>query len=138
MEEASALANEAGILATRMLGRLKFLENSRKHSLSTISSSRDGRIARRSVPFKRSPLRMSNSRRSDQRLTSHTCDSWRKGGGRRGDEVPPRGEVAEYTVERSTLETASLKAIRENQVADDAEGGRKRKISGLLRWFSSR
>ena len=67
---------------------------------------------------------MSNSRRSDQRLTSRICDSLRKDGGRRGDGVPSKGEVAEYTMEGSTLETASLKAIRENQVAGDAEGDR--------------
>ena len=80
---------------------------------------------------------MSNSRRSDQRLTSRICDSLRKDGGRRRcDEVPSKGEVAEYTMEGSTLETASLKAIRENQVAEDAEGDRKRKIYGLLRRFS--
>ena len=82
---------------------------------------------------------MSNSRRSDQRLTSRICDSLRKDGGRRRcDEVPSKGEVAEYTMEGSTLETASLKAIRENQATEDAEGDRERKIYGLLRWFSSR
>ena len=48
-----------------------------------------------------------------------------------------RGEFTEYTVERSTLETAFLKVIRENQVAEeDAEGGRKRKRSGFLGRFS--
>lgn len=48
-----------------------------------------------------------------------------------------RGDFAEYTVERSTLETAFLKVIRENQVAEeDAEGGKKRKRSGSLRWLS--
>ena len=47
-----------------------------------------------------------------------------------------RGEFTEYTVERSTLETAFLKVIRENQVAEeDAEGGRKRKRSGFLGRF---
>jgi len=44
-----------------------------------------------------------------------------------------KGEFAEYTVERSTLETAFLKVIRENQVAEeDAEGGRKRERSGVF------
>ena len=48
-----------------------------------------------------------------------------------------RGEFTEYTVERSTLETAFLKVIREHQVAEeDAEGGRKRKRSGFIGWFS--
>jgi len=48
-----------------------------------------------------------------------------------------RGEFTEYTVERSTLETAFLKVIRENQVAEeDAEGGRKRKGSWFTRWLS--
>ena len=48
-----------------------------------------------------------------------------------------RGEFTEYTVEQSTLETAFLKVVRENQVAEeDAEGGRKRKRSGLLGRFS--
>jgi len=48
-----------------------------------------------------------------------------------------REEFAECTVERSTLETAFLKIIGENQVAEeDAEGGRKRKRSGFSRWLS--
>jgi hypothetical protein len=48
-----------------------------------------------------------------------------------------RGEFTEYTVERSTLETAFLNVIRGYQVAEeDAEGGRKRKKSGVLRWLS--
>ena len=47
-----------------------------------------------------------------------------------------RGDFTEYTVERSTLETAFLKVIRDNQVAEeDAEGERKRKRSGFLRWL---
>ena len=37
MGEASALANKAGMLATRMLGGLKILENFHKCSLSMIS-----------------------------------------------------------------------------------------------------
>ena len=50
-----------------------------------------------------------------------------------------RVEFTVCTVERSTLETAFLKAIRENQVAeDDVEGGRKLKISGFLERFSWR
>jgi hypothetical protein len=48
-----------------------------------------------------------------------------------------RGEFTEYTVERSTLETTFLKAVRVNQVTEeDAEGGRKRKKSGFLRRLS--
>ena len=48
-----------------------------------------------------------------------------------------RGEFTEYTVERSTLEAAFLKVIRENQVAEeDAEGGMKRKRTGFLERFS--
>jgi len=48
-----------------------------------------------------------------------------------------RGEFTEYTVERSTLETAFLKVIRENQVAEeDAEGGRRRKRTGFMKWLS--
>lgn len=47
-----------------------------------------------------------------------------------------RGEFAEYTVERSTLETAFLKVIGENQVTgEDAEGGRIRERSRFLRWL---
>jgi len=47
-----------------------------------------------------------------------------------------RGEFAEYTVERSTLETAFLKVIREHQVAEEgAEGGRKRERPAFLRWL---
>ena len=48
-----------------------------------------------------------------------------------------RGEFTEYTVERSTLETAFLKIIGDNRVAEeDAEGGRKRKRSGFSRLLS--
>lgn len=48
-----------------------------------------------------------------------------------------REEFAEYTVERSTLETAFLKVIRENQVAEeDVEGGKRRKGPGSSRWLS--
>jgi len=48
-----------------------------------------------------------------------------------------RGEFAEYTVERSTLETAFLKIIGENRVAEeDPEGGGKRKRPGFSRWLS--
>ena len=47
-----------------------------------------------------------------------------------------RGEFAEYTVERSTLETAFLKVIGENQVTgEDAVGGRIRERSRFLRWL---
>ena len=47
-----------------------------------------------------------------------------------------RGELTEYTVERSTLETTFLKVIRENQVTEeDAEGSRKRERFGFLRYF---
>ena len=48
-----------------------------------------------------------------------------------------RGEFTEYTVERSTLETAFLKIIRQNQVAEeDVERGRKRMRFGLPGWLS--
>lgn len=48
-----------------------------------------------------------------------------------------RGDFAEYTVERSTLETAFLKVIRENRVTEeDAEGGNRRKRSRFLRLLS--
>jgi hypothetical protein len=48
-----------------------------------------------------------------------------------------KGEFMVYTVERSFLDTTFLKVVRVNQATEeDAEGGRKRKKSGFLRWLS--
>lgn len=141
MEEASALANKAGILATRMLAvgtveslaaRYPFYEvhfacRTREEAIKAqqvMSAIPGARMAEDVATRFEVPVNANGSGHSMTLLELFYALSL-------------RGEFTEYTVERSTLETTFLKVIRENQVAEeDAERGRRREKSGFSRLFS--
>lgn len=159
MEEASALANKAGILATRMLGESKILEDlhdsdhRRFQAVGTVGSLAARypfyevhfacRTREEAIKAQQVMSAIPGARMADDVATRFEVPVNADGSGHSMTllelfyALSLRGEFTEYTVERSTLETTFLKVIRENQVAEeDAERGRIREKSGFLRWFS--
>jgi len=141
MEEASALANKAGILATRMLAvgtveslaarypsyEVHFACRTREEATKAqqvMSMIPGAKMAEDVATRFEVPVNAEDSEHSMTLLELFHA-------------LSARGEFSEYTVERSTLETTFLKVIRENQVAEeDAEGGRRPSRSRFLRWLS--
>jgi len=149
MEEASALANDVGILAKRMLGGLSFFST----QLFIIRFSAVGTVESLSSRYPAYEVHFSCRTREEvvkarQLMTLIP-------GSRMADDIATRfevpivpgnefslsnlfntlarhGDFAEYTVEKATLESVFIKVIRENNVKEqdnERHGGRS-----LLRW----
>lgn len=144
MEEASALATKVGIIAKRMLGENEYpLAHNYPYSCS--SHAAVGTLDSLSDRYGNYEVHFSCRTREDvqlaQSLMAHIPNA------RMADDVATRFEVpisqdqrqslaelftalaghaeglAEFTVEKATLESVFLKVIRENNVREENEGG---------------
>ena len=125
MEEASALANKVGILARRMLAVGTTRELIERYATYEVHFS--CRTREEVVRAQELMAQVPGARMADDVATRFEVPL---GSGltlARLFAVLARGGVAEYTVERATLESVFLKVIRENNVLEEDTEKRSRR-----------